>query len=235
LDKEIGAIAGAIRASEKRRLPVVLTKREIDSLLDQLDGINGLMARVIYGGGLRIHECLQLRVKDIDFERSSVTIRGKGDKDRITILPETLKPDLRLHLENVRNLYEKDRESELPGVQMPGALDRKYPNAGKEWIWYWVFPSKSISVDPRSQIIRRHHVHPNNLQKHIKKAAGKAGIAKRVTVHTLRHSFATHLLENGYDIRTIQELLGHAKLQTTMIYTHVANKKRLGVKSPLDG
>jgi site-specific recombinase XerD len=164
-----------------------------------------------------------------------LTIRsGKGNKDRQTVLPESLKDDLREHLNGVRELYEKDREDHIAGVYLPNALDRKYPNAGKEWIWQWVFPSKSLSIDPRARKIRRHHVHHNTLQKKIKQAAMQAGIPKKVTVHTLRHSFATHLLEKGYDIRTIQDLLGHASVQTTMIYTHVAGKSRLGVRSPLD-
>ena len=174
-------------------------------------------------------------MKDLDFERNCVTVRfGKGGKDRQTILPETLKPKLSAHLEEVRTLFEEDRRKEIPGVKIPDALHRKYPNAGKEWIWHWVFPSRTLSVDPRSGIIRRHHLHPTNLQKSLRNAARYAALTKRVTVHTLRHSFATHLLETGYDIRTIQELLGHVKLETTMIYTHVACKNQLGVISPLD-
>jgi len=176
-----------------------------------------------------------LRIKDVDFERDTLVIKfAKGKKDRETLLGESIKEDLKRHLEKIRSLYELDRKNDTPGVEMPSALERKYPNAGKEWGWQWVFPSQTLSVDPRSKIVRRHHVHPSNLQKHIKSAALKAGIAKRVTTHTLRHSFATHLLEDGHDIRTIQELLGHSSLKTTMIYTHVAQKNRLGVKSPLD-
>ncbi|MEW5948293.1 MAG: integron integrase [Thermodesulfobacteriota bacterium] len=235
LDKNIDDITGAIRASKKRRLPVVLTKQEIFRLFDHLNGTGLLMSRLLYGCGLRLRECLKLRIKDIDFERGCLTVRaGKGDKDRETVLPESLKNDLRKHLEKVRNLFEKDRRDNVAGVELPGALERKYPNAGKEWSWQWVFPSKWLSVDPRTRQIRRHHIHPNNLQKQIKQAAIEAGLTKRVTVHTLRHSFATHLLEKGYDIRTIQELLGHTSVQTTMIYTHVATKNKLGVKSPLD-
>ena len=160
---------------------------------------------------------------------------GKGDKDRETVLPESLKNDLRQHLEKVRDLYESDRAQNVAGVYLPGALARKYPHAGKEWAWQWLFPSKTLSVDPRVRQIRRHHIHPSYLQKQIKVAAAAAGFSKNVTVHVLRHSFATHMLEKGYDIRTIQELLGHANVQTTMIYTHVARKNKLGVKSPLDG
>jgi integron integrase len=193
------------------------------------------MAMLIYGCGLRLHECLVLRIKDIDLEQNTVIVRsGKGDKDRRTLLPQALKDDLIRHIAEVRSLYDQDRKQDLNGVWLPGALDKKYPNAGKEWGWFWLFPSKSLSVDPRSLSVRRHHVHPASLQKAFKVALGKAGIAKQASVHTLRHSFATHLLENGYDIRTIQELLGHRNLQTTMIYTHVASKNILGVRSPLD-
>ena len=235
LDKEIQNLHGAIRALQKRRLPVVLTRQEVFQLFDHLNGTSLLMAQIIYGCGLRLSECVKLRVKDIDFEQSCLTVRsGKGDKDRLTVLPESLKNDLREHLHGVRELYEKDRKDQIAGVWLPDALERKYPHAGKEWIWQWVFPARSLSVDPRSRIVRRHHVHHNTLQKRIKQAALKAQIPKRVTVHTLRHSFATHLLEKGYDIRTIQELLGHAHVQTTMIYTHVASKNKLGVRSPMD-
>jgi integron integrase len=235
LDKNIDDITGAIRASKKRRLPVVLTRQEVFRLFDHLNGTGLLMSRLLYGCGLRLRECLKLRVKDIDFERGCLTVRaGKGDKDRETVLPDSLKNDLRKHLEKVRNLFEKDRKDNVAGVELPGALERKYPNAGKEWSWQWVFPSKTLSVDPRTGQIRRHHIHPSYLQREIKNAALAAELTKSVTVHTLRHSFATHLLEKGYDIRTIQELLGHTSVQTTMIYTHVATKNKLGVKSPLD-
>jgi integron integrase len=234
-DKDIDDVRGAIRASKKHRLPVVLTKREVYLIFDHLNGTRLLIAQLIYGCGLRLLECLRLRVKDIDFERSCITVRsGKGDKDRETVLPESLKTDLRQHLEKVRDLFEGDRRDKVAGVQLPGALERKYPNAGKEWAWQWVFPSKTLSVDPRTRQIRRHHIHPTYLQKQIKRATLAAGLSKRITVHTFRHSFATHLLEDGYDIRTIQELLGHASVQTTMIYTHVAGKNKLGVKSPMD-
>jgi len=193
------------------------------------------LAKIIYGCGLRLNECIKLRVKDIDFEQSCLTVKsGKGDKDRQTVLPESIKNELREHIEQVRDIYDQDRLDNIEGVFLPDALDRKYPNAGKEWIWFWVFPSRSLSVDPRSRVVRRHHVHYNTLQKYIKQAAEAADIPKKVSVHTLRHSFATHLLEKGYDIRTIQELLGHVSVQTTMIYTHVASKNKLGVKSPLD-
>ena len=235
LDQKIDDISDAVRAKRNRRLPVVLTKPEIARLFDKLSGVNLLMAKVIYGCGLRLLECLQLRVKDIDFERNAVTIRsGKGDNDRETVLPQSLKEDLREHLRKIRKIYEKDRKNNIPGVQFPNALERKYPNTGKEWAWFWVFPSGTLSVDPQTKVVRRHHVFRSNLQKVIKQAGIKANITKRLTVHTLRHSFATHLLESGHDIRTIQDLLGHTDLNTTMIYTHVAHRNRLGVKSPLD-
>jgi integron integrase len=235
LDKEIGGIGDALRAKKKRRLPVVLTKFEINRLFDVMSGLHWIMARTIYGSGLRLRECLQLRIKDMDFERSAVTVRsGKGDKDRETVFPESLKEDLLEHLEKVRAMFNKDRENDIPGVKLPGALERKYPNAGKEWAWFWVFPSHKLSVDTRTGIVRRHHVHPGNLQRAIKTAGAKAEIPKHITVHTLRHSFATHLLEKGHDIRTIQELLGHSSLKTTMVYTHVVSKNKLGVTSPLD-
>jgi integron integrase len=235
LEKEVEDLYQVVRAPRRTRLPVVLTTREVHQLFERLQNTQLLMAQLIYGCGLRLRECVKLRIKDVDFERSCLTVRaGKGDKDRQTVLPEALKEDLREHLEGVRELFEKDRNDNTEGVWLPDALDRKYPNAGKEWPWQWVFPSRSLSVDPRTRIVRRHHIHHNTLQKSIKRAAAEAAIPKRVTVHTLRHSFATHLLEKGYDIRTIQELLGHANVQTTMIYTHVAEKNRLGVRSPLD-
>lgn len=237
LGKDVGDIRDVVRARRKRRLPVVLTKNEVDRLLSHIpEGVNRLMAQLLYGCGLRLRECVKLRIQNIDFERLRLTVRaGKGDKDRETILPESIIPDLKMQLEKSRLLFEKDRSQDIPGVELPNALERKLPNAGKEWGWQWVFPSYKLSIDPRSRIERRHHIYPSNLQRHVKKAANKARITKRVTVHTLRHSFATHLLENGYDIRTIQELLGHSSVQTTMIYTHVAGKNLMGVRSPLDG
>ena len=236
LDKHLGDDElNAVRAIYKRRLPVVLTVREAHSIFDKLSGIHRLMAMLIYGCGLRLQECLSLRIKDVDIEQGIVIVRsGKGDKDRRTVLPESLKDDLIKHIAESRSLYDSDRKDDINGVYLPGALEKKYPNAGKEWGWFWVFSSKSLSVDPRTSIVRRHHMHPASLQKAFKAAAAEAGITKQASVHTLRHSFATHLLESGYDIRTIQELLGHRNLQTTMIYTHVATKNILGVRSPLD-
>ena len=235
LDKNIEGEISAVRARQNRRLPVVLTVKEIEKIFSGMSGVNLLMAKLIYGCGLRLHECLQLRVKDIDIEQNVVIIRsGKGDKDRRTVLPEAVKEELVTHMNGTMALYKKDREAKLNGVQLPGALERKYPNAGKEWGWFWLFPSQSLSMDPRTDILRRHHVYHDSLQRAFKNAVMKAGITKQASIHTLRHSFATHLLENGYDIRTIQELLGHKNLQTTMIYTHVASKNILGVRSPLD-
>lgn len=235
LEKDIENIIDAVRAKSTRRLPVVLTARDVEQIFDRMSGVNRLMAMLIYGCGLRLTECLRLRVKDLDIEQGIIIVRaGKGDKDRRTVLPERLKDDLIHHLSEVRSLYEYDRKQNLNGVALPGALEKKYPNAGKEWGWFWLFPSKSISVDPHSHKIRRHHIHPASIQRAFKTAVKEAGITKMVSVHTLRHSFATHLLENGYDIRTIQELLGHKNLQTTMIYTHVVSKNVLGVRSPLD-
>lgn len=223
------------RPKKPKRLPVVLTVAESHKLLTQLEGTHELMARLLYGSGMRLLECVRLRVKDVDFERREILVReGKGNKDRVTMLPESLVMDLRAHLERVRGLWERDREAGREGVFMPQALEKKYPNGGKSWPWFWVFPSRSLSVDPRTGIERRHHAHEQALQRAIKRAVANAGIAKPATTHSLRHSFATHLLQSGYDIRTVQELLGHSDVSTTMIYTHVLNKGGRGVKSPLD-
>lgn len=235
LDKDIEGIADAVRAKRTKRLPVVLTRAEVDRLFSAMKALNLLMARTIYGSGLRLAECVNLRVKDIDFERGAITVRiGKGDKNRETVLPNSLKQDLKEQLDKSRRLYDADRARKANGVMVPFALEKKYPNAGKEWPWFWAFPSGKDSVDPNTGILRRHHIYPGNLQRAIKAAAKVAEIPKRIFVHTLRHSFATHLLENGYDIRTIQDLLGHSDLRTTMIYTHVVSKNRHGVVSPLD-
>jgi integron integrase len=234
-DKDIEGEISAVRAKQKRRLPVVLTVEEVDKILLRMSGVSRLMARLIYGCGLRMQECLQLRIKDIDFEQGVIVIRsGKGDKDRRTVLPKAVREDLAKHLIDIKVTYEKDRKEQVNGVQLPGALERKYPNAGKEWGWFWLFPSQTLSVDPRTNVVRRHHVYHDALQRAFKVAVMKVGVTKQASVHTLRHSFATHLLENGNDIRTIQELLGHTSIQTTMVYTHVATKNILGVRSPLD-
>ncbi|HAE40090.1 MAG TPA: integron integrase [Candidatus Riflebacteria bacterium] len=236
LNKELGEHElDAVRANYKRKLPVVLTRSEIQSIFEQLSGTCKTMSMLIYGCGIRLQECLNLRIKDVDCDRGMLIVRaGKGEKDRRTVLPEMLKQAIADQISQARTLHELDRKNDVAGVALPDALIRKYPNANKEWAWFWLFPSRSLSVDPRSNIARRHHAHPATLQKAFKSAVENANVAKQASIHTLRHSFATHLLENGYDIRTIQELLGHNSLQTTMIYTHVAGKNILGVKSPLD-
>ena len=235
LDQEVGSINNVVRAKRGQRLPIVLSRDEVDRLLEKLTGTGLLMAKILYGSGLRSNECIRLRIQDLDFERGFINVRGaKGDKDRQTLLPENIIDELNEHLKKIRQLYENDRKANIVGVHLPGALDKKYPNAAKEWIWFWVFPSDRLSTDPRTNLVRRHHVSRDFIQKNIRKGVKKANLTKKVGSHTLRHSFATHLLEDGYDIRTIQQLLGHADIKTTMIYTHVAKKNMLGVKSPLD-
>jgi integron integrase len=224
-----------VRAKLGKRLPVVLTLEEVKSVLNSMDGTDQSMATLIYGGGLRLDECLSLRVKDIDFNRSCLSIRhGKGNKDRETVLPTSLIGELQVHLRNVRALYESDRARNIEGVWLPDALAVKYAGAATEWGWFWVFPSVKLSIDPRSGTVTRYHVYPTSFQRAFKLAVARAGVLKHATVHTLRHSFATHLIEKGYDIRTIQELLGHSDVSTTMIYTHVASRNKLGVTSPAD-
>lgn len=200
-----------------------------------MKGRQKLMASLLYGTGMRLMDCVRLRVQDVDFEYRQIVIRdGKGQKDRVVPLPERLIEPIRMHLAEVRKTHQADLEAGNGEVYLPGALARKYPNAAREWGWQYVFPSVRLSVDPRSSKVRRHHIHENGLQKAVKKAATEAKITKRANCHALRHSFATHLLENGYDIRTVQELLGHADVSTTMIYTHVLNRGGQGVRSPLD-
>jgi integron integrase len=235
LRKEIGYVSGVVRAKRPKRLPVVLTRQEVRSILGFLDGTEWIMAMLLYGAGLRLTECLRLRVKDIDFSRNELLVRsGKGEKDRVTMLPAIVKDPLRKHLEWVREQYETDLNSGAAGVLLPHALARKYSNAAKDWAWYWVFPASKLYVDSRSGSKWRYHLHESVLQKAVKEAVGKAGLSKPASCHTLRHSFATHLLEDGYDIRTIQELLGHQDVSTTMIYTHVLNRGGSGVASPAD-
>lgn len=228
-------IEGVVRAKRPKRLPVVLKRDVVMKLLNQLSGTKKLLAFLIYGSGLRLMEAVRLRIKDVDFDYGQLIIRaGKGDKDRVTVLPDSLREPLKKQFELARRYYELDRQEASPGVELPHAIERKYPNAGKEWPWFWVFPAKNRSTDPRTQIVRRHHVYEKTLQRSIKQAARNLGLPAPVSVHTLRHCFATHLLENGYDIRTLQELLGHKDLNTTMIYTHVLQKGGRGARSPLD-
>ena len=234
LHQELGPV-DALRAKRPKRLPTVLTKDETLRLIGCLSGTHQLMAKLIYGSGIRLMECLRLRVKDLDFEQRALIVRnGKGAQDRVTVLPDSLISLLQEHLQRVKALHEQDLAQGYGAVYLPDALARKYPNADKEWGWQYVFPANSLSQDPRSGVTRRHHLHESSLQKAIKEAARLAGIVKPVGPHTLRHSFATHLLEAGYDIRTVQELLGHKDVRTTMIYTHVLQRGGLAVRSPLD-
>jgi integron integrase len=223
------------RPRRPQRLPVVLSVDEVTAVLSRMQGEYGLLARLLYGTGMRISEALRLRVKDVDFDRLTLVVReGKGDKDRALMLPQSLVADLRAQLSYSHLLWQRDRAQEVAGVELPHALARKYPRAPRSWAWHWVFPQATLSVDPRSGVHRRHHLFDQTFQRAFKRAVLAADVHKPATPHTLRHAFATHLLQAGYDIRTVQELLGHADVSTTMIYTHVLKVGGMGVRSPLD-
>ena len=235
LGQQLPWLDGLERAQSPARLPTVLSTAEVRRLLGAMRGTKWLMASLLYGAGLRLRECLKLQVKDIDFEYRQILVRnGKGAKDRVTVLPAALVEPLKAHLVRCKELHQRDIASGHGDVELPRALARRYPKAQYEWGWKFVFPSAKLSTDPKTGVIRRHHVYENYLVRGVKEAAAAAGIHKHVSCHTLRHSFATHLLAGGYDIRTVQELLGHASVETTMIYTHVMNKGGRGVASPLD-
>jgi len=224
-----------IKAKRRLRLPVVMTQDEVTKVLDQMKGVHALMTKLMYGGGLRLMECVRLRIQDLDLDRKKLYIRGsKGGKDRATLFPTTVIEEMRIHIQKVKQLHDQDLSKGYGETELPDALARKYPNANKEYRWQYVFPSKYISKDPRSEIKRRHHVLESGLQKAVKRAVDKAGLTKRATCHTFRHSFATHLLENGVNIRIVQQLMGHANVKTTEIYIHVMDRDINLVQSPLD-
>ena len=235
LCRPLGPLGPVQRARAPHRLPVVLTRGEVGRVLEELRGVPRLVGMLLYGGGLRLMEAVTLRIKDLDLERGEVAIRrGKGAKDRVTVLPERIRGVLAAHLERVKGTHDKDLQRGAGRVALPGALARKYPNAEAEWSWQWVFPAARHYREVGTGVLRRHHLHPTVVQRAVTAAVRAVGLAKRATCHTLRHSFATHLLEAGYDIRTVQELLGHRDVSTTMIYTHVLNRGGLGVQSPAD-
>ena len=235
LQRELEFIGGTLRVKRPPKVPRVLSPNEVKAVLAQLHGQYRLMGLLLYGSGLRLLECLRLRVKDVDLHYLHIAVRDpKGGRERKTMLPVSLAAPLREHLAKVKAQHQRDLAEGFGSVYLPGALERKIPSASREWAWQYIFPAERRSIDPRTGTDRRHHVHEKNLQNAVKTAVRKAGISKRASCHTLRHSFATHLLENGYDIRTVQELLGHKDVSTTMIYTHVLNRPGIGVKSPLD-
>lgn len=235
LRQELDKSIHSLRAKPSRYLPTVLSKAEVNAILDRISGVQQLVVQLLYGSGLRLTEGLQLRVKDLDVAQYQIVVRdAKSNESRVTMLPSRMIDPLRTHLQQVKHLHQQDLERGYGSVYLPYALERKYPKAGQEWLWQYVFPSIGISTDPRSGIRRRHHLHESSVQKAVKQAARSIGIQKRVGCHTFRHSFATHLLQAGYDIRTVQELLGHKDVKTTMIYTHVLNRGGKGVRSPLD-
>lgn len=233
-DKPIGDNIAPVKSKKRRRPPVVMTKTEVRQVLNHMKGTHLLMAKLMYGGGLRLMECLRLRVMDLDFAKSQVYVRGKGGKDRFTTLPPSIHGDLKAHLSHVKKLHEADLDAGYGDVYLPEALARKYRNASREYKWQYVFPAKKLSKDPRSDTFRRHHVLESGLQKAVKIAVDRAGITKRIGTHSFRHSFATHLLEDGVNIRVVQELMGHADVKTTEIYTHVMQKDIQAVTSPLE-
>lgn len=236
LGRPVADLDEVIRAKKPARLPVVMTREEVKAVLSHLQGDKWLMTSLMYGAGLRLMECLRLRVQDVDFARNEITVRdGKGAKDRVTMLPQSLKAPLQNHLRKVKTIHEKDLRDGWGRVQMPDALDRKYPNAPADWRWQWVFPQENRWTNHQTGQQGRHHVDESLIQKAVREAVSRAGLTKRATCHTFRHSFATHLLEKGYDIRTVQELLGDSDVKTTMIYTHVLNRGPAGVRSPVDG
>jgi len=235
LEVKLPWLENVTRAKRPQRLPVVLTRSEVQQVLARLSGTKWLVVSMLYGSGMRLLECLQLRIKDVDLARREVLIRdAKGQKDRVTVLPDALIPHLRTHLARVKHLFEADRKEDRPGVSLSFALHRKYPSASTSWSWYWLFPAHSFCMDPYSHELVRHHLYPQNVQRAVKLALRATGISRPASTHTFRHCFATHLLEDGYDIRTVQELLGHSDVKTTMIYTHVLNRGGRGVRSPLD-